>query len=168
MLNHKNEELTENEFLLFDNYPFKLAIIQLLMYDLELLGSKYLGGDEYFETYKDFAEVSEEESINRLKLCIERGNRFFMDLNIPCSLADKVQNLLVESSQDVYYQINPQSMDFDEYFENGKAFDIIDISEKEMKQFPNLQSITFNMYHTPPEKLLKKLESFGIIMNPQD
>lgn len=51
------ENKQQSEFLIFDNYPFKLAVIQLLMYELELLGSKYNGGNEYFEQYKDVAEV---------------------------------------------------------------------------------------------------------------
>lgn len=162
------EHKKQSEFLIFDNYPFKLAVIQLLMYELELLGSKYNGGDAYFEQYEDFAEVSEEESIKRLEPYIEKGNQYFKELKIPCSFADKVTELYVGEEIDVYYQINPQGLDFDEYFEDGKDFDIVDISEKEIKQFPNLKSITFNMYHEPPEQLIEKLKSWGIEVNPQD
>ena len=36
------------------------------------------------------------------------------------------------------------------------------ISERELKQFPNLKSITFNMYHTPPDELVDQLEAMGI------
>ena len=63
---------------------------------------------------------------------------------------------------DVYYQINPQWLDFEEYFDDGADFDIVAISERELKQFPNLRSITFNMYHTPPEALVKRLEGWGL------
>lgn len=162
------ENKQQSEFLIFDNYPFKLAVIQLLMYELELLGSKYNGGNEYFEQYKDVAEVSAEESIKRLKPYIEKGNQYFKELKISCSFADKVTELYVGEEIDVYYQINPQWLDFDEYFEVGKDFDIIDISEKEIKQFPNLKSITFNMYHEPPEQLIEKIKSWGIEVNPQE
>lgn len=160
--------MKEKEFLVFDNYPFKLAVIQLLMYDLELLGSKYNGGDAYFEQYEDFAEVSDEESINRLMSYIEKGNTYFRELKIPYSLADKVTELYVGEELDVYFHINPQWLDFDEYFEDGKDFDIVDISEEEIKQFPNLKYITFNMYHEPPKELIEKLEGWGIEVNPQD
>lgn len=156
-----------NEFLLFDNYPFKLAVIQQLMYEQEALGSKYNGGDRYFETYTDVAEASEEESINRLKPYIEQGNLFFSELNIPCSLANKITELYVGEELDAYYQINPQWIDFDEYFEDGKAFDITDISEREIRQFPKLKVITFNMYHEPPEELVNKIKSWGIEVNLQ-
>lgn len=80
---------------LFDNYPFKLAVIQQLMYEQEVLEDKYRGGDQYFEVYKDAAEVSDEESINRLKPYIEQGNNFFKTLKIPYALADKVTKLYV-------------------------------------------------------------------------
>lgn len=163
----KNAAPTE-EFLVFDNLPFKLAIIQKLMYDQGLLGTKYRGGDEYFERYDDAAEVSEEESIKRLKPYIERANQFFRALQIPCSLADQIKDLYVGEELDVYYQINPQWGDFDEYFEDGKDFDIVEISERELKQFPNLESITFNMYHEPPEELVKKLTGLGILVNQPD
>lgn len=160
--------MKEKEFLVFDNYPFKLAVIQLLMYELELLGSKYNGGDAYFEQYEDVAEVSDEESIKRLMPYIEKGNTYFGELKIPCSLADKVTELYVGDELDVYFHINPQWLDFDEYFEDGKEFDIVDISEEEIKQFPNLKYITFNMYHEPPKELIEKLEGWGIEVNPQD
>lgn len=68
----------------------------------------------------------------------------------------------------MYYQINPQWMDFDEYFEDGKDFDITDISERELRQFPNLTSITFNMYHAPSGELVEKLRSWGIEVRTSD
>ena len=158
----KKKDETKDDFLLFDNYPFKLAVIQQLMYEQEVLENKYKGGDRYFEIYTDAAEVSDEESINRLKSYIEQGNNFFKKLKIPCSLADKVTKLYVGEELDVYYHINPQWLDFDTYFEDGKDFDITDISEREIRQFPNLASITFNMYHAPSEELVKKIMGRGI------
>ena len=38
----------ENEFLEFDNFPFKLMVIEVLMYDLKLFGESYKGMDEFF------------------------------------------------------------------------------------------------------------------------
>ena len=64
----KKKDETKDDFLLFDNYPFKLAVIQQLMYEQEVLENKYKGGDRYFEIYTDAAEVSDEESINRLNI----------------------------------------------------------------------------------------------------
>ena len=84
---------TEESALQFDNYPFKLAVIQKLMYGQSLLGAPYRGGDQYFEEYPDFAEVSEEESIRRLEPYIQRANHFFQELKIPSSLAERVRTL---------------------------------------------------------------------------
>ena len=159
---------TEDSALQFDNYPFKLAVIQKLMYGQSLLGAPYRGGDQYFEEYPDFAEVSEEESIRRLEPYIQRANHFFQELKIPSSLAERIVELYVGEELDVYYQINPQWMDFDEHFEDGKDFDITDISEREIRQFPNLNIIIFNMYHTPPKALVEKLKSWGIEVRVQD
>lgn len=165
----KREKEPKQDFLVFDHEPFKLAVMQRLMYDLELLGDKYDGGDRYFARYPDAAEASEAESIKRLEPCIEEGMRFFREFPVPRSLAEQVTCLYVGEENEIYYQINPQqSLDFDEYFEDGKDFDITDISEKELRQFPNLEAITFNMYHEPPEALVRKLESWGIEVTVQD
>lgn len=161
--NHQSEDI-----LTFDHYPFKLAIIQQLMYEKNLLGEKYRGGDEYFAAYPDYVEVSDEVSLQRLQLCIDAGNRYFQDLPIPRSLAEQITYLYVGVESDVYYHINPQYLDFDDYFEDGKDFDITDISERELKQFPRLRAITFNVCHDPPEALVQKLTRLGIEVNPQD
>ena len=158
----KQDTAPAEPFLLFDNFPFKLAVIQQLMYESDLLGNKYYGGDQYFETYGDVSNVSERISINRLAPYIEQGNQFFQSLDIPQSLADRVTELYVGEELDVYYHINPQWLDFEDYFDDGADFDIVAISERELKQFPNLKSIVFNMYHTPPEELVDQLESQGI------
>ncbi|WP_251317742.1 DUF6892 domain-containing protein [Flintibacter muris] len=164
----KRNTAPAEEFLVFDNLPFKLAVVQKLMYDEALLGEKYRGGDEYFERYDDIEEASEQESLARLKPYIQRGNRFFQALQVPVSLAGKITELYVGEELEIYFQINPQWLDFDEFFQDGAAFDILDISERELKQFPNLTSITFGMYHTPPAELVKKLEGFGIQVTAED
>lgn len=159
----------EESMLQFDNYPFKLAVIQELMYEQSLLGKPYRrGGDQYFEQYPDAAEASEEESIRRLEPYIQQANQFFQELKIPRSLAKYVTKLYVGEELEVYYQINPQWMDFDEYFEAGRDFDITDISEREIRQFPNLTSITFNMYHAPSGELVEKLKSWGMEVRTPD
>ena len=158
----KKKDKPEEGYLTFDHAPFKLAVMQVLMYDQALLGDKYTGGDGYFERYADAAEVSEEESLKRLEPCIEAGMRFFRDFPVPRSLAERVTRLYLGEENEIYYQINPQWEDFDEYFEDGRAFDITDISEREIRQFPNLKAIVFNLYHEPPEELVRKLESWGI------
>ena len=158
----------ESEFLEFDNFPFKLMVIQVLMYDLKLLGEPYKGMEEFFEKYKDdYMTVSDEESIERLQPFIERGVKFFEELKIPRSLAPRIRLLYSGEEINVYGNINPQWLDWEQY-EDGAMFTVTDISEREIKQFLNLEGITFNMYLDPPEELIKKLEGWGIEVNPQD
>lgn len=162
-LRGKPEAKPETEpALVFDHLPFKLAVVQQLMYDQALLGEPYRGGDQYFERYTDAEEASEEESIRRLEPYIERGTQYFRDLRIPASLADRIRELYVGDDLEIYYQINPQCLDFDEYFEDGRDFDITEISEEELRQFPRLTRITFNRYRDPPEALVRKLRERGI------
>lgn len=158
----------ESEFLVFDNLPFKLTVIEVLMYELKLLGEPYNAADEFFERYKsDYVTASEEESLRRLEEYIERGTKFFTELKIPRSLAPQIRYLYTGEEMSVYGNINPQWLDWEKY-EDGAMFAITDISEREIKQFPNLEGFTFNMYLDPPEKLLRKLKSRGIEINPQD
>lgn len=158
----------ESEFLVFDNLPFKLTVIEVLMYQLKLLGEPYNAMDEFFERYaEDYLTVSEEESLSRLEEYIERGTRYFSELQIPRELAPKICYLYTGEEMSVYGNINPQWLDWEKY-EDGAMFAITDISEREIKQFPNLEGITFNMYLDPPEELLRKLEDWGIEINPQD
>lgn len=158
----------ESEFLEFDNLPFKLMVIEVLMYEMELLGEPYTGGDDFLEEYKsDIDTISDEECIARIKLFIERGTKFFTELKIPSSLASKIRYLYTGEEMSVYYHMIPLWLDFEE-FDDGAAFAVTDISEREIKQFPNLEGITFNMYLDPPDELVKKLEGWGIEVNPQD
>ena len=154
--------LAEERYLEFDSFPFKLAVVQELMYEQKLLGEPYRGGDAFMERYADDLEtVSEEVAIQRLLPHIEEAERYFKELKIPASLAGKIKSLYVGEELDVYYQINPQWGDFD-CFEDGAAFDIKDISEREIRQFPNLKAVLlFNMYHDPSEALIQKLEGWG-------
>lgn len=158
----------ENEFLVFDNLPFKLMVVEVLMYEQKLLGEPYNAADEFFERYEAFClTATEEEQINVIEKYIARGVKFFTELEIPRSLAAEIRELYSGEEMNVYANINPQWLDIKQY-EDGAMFTVTDISERELKQFPNLKSITFNMYRDPPDALLQKLENWGIAVNPQD
>lgn len=161
----KKDKSLEEGFLAFDNFQFKLAVVQVLMYEKGLLGTPYNGGDQYFDEYADVADVTDEIAIERLKPYIEKGTHFFEELQIPCSFANEVTEIYVGEELDVYYHINPQWIDYDDFFEDGKDFDIVDISEAEIRQFPKLKSITFNMFHEPPMELVEKLQKWDIEVN---
>ena len=152
----------QGPYLEFDSFPFKLAVTQVLMYDLRLLGEPYRGGDAFMEKYADDLEtVPEEEAVRRLLPHVKEAEAYFKALQIPASLADRVEKLYVGEELDIYYQINPQWGDF-ACFEDGDAFDIKEITEKEIGQFPRLKEFLFNMYHDPPEALLRQLRRRGI------
>lgn len=153
----------EGPYLEFDSFPFKLAVTQVLMYDLRLLGEPYLGGDAFMERYgSDLETVSDEVSIQRLLPHIKEAEAYFKELKIPAALAGHIEKLYVGEELEIYYQINPQWGDFDKYFENGKAFDITEITEREVRQFPSLKEFLFNMPNDPPEELLRQLNQWGI------
>ena len=57
----------EERYLEFDSFPFKLAVVQELMYEQKLLGEPYRGGDAFMERYAgDLETVSEETALQRL------------------------------------------------------------------------------------------------------
>lgn len=152
----------EKAYLKFEHLPFKLTVIQVLMYDKKLLVPEYLGGDLFFEQHPDFDELPEPEAIARLEQHIQEAAAYFQELQIPCALAKEIRSLYTGDELDVYYHINPQWLDYDEYFEDGRMFDITEISESEIQQFPNLKAMQFNMVHDVPSALIQKLHQWGI------
>ena len=112
----------ETEYLEFEHLPFKLTVIQALMYDRKLLLPEYLGGDLFFENNPDFGDLPETEAIARLEQHIQEALAYFQELKIPGSLADEISFLYSGDEMDVYYHINPQWLDYDEYFEDGKPY----------------------------------------------
>ncbi len=155
-------ENMEKAYLEFKHLPFKLAVIQVLMYDKKRILPEYLGGDLFFEQNPDFEELPEPQAIARLEQHIQEALAYFQALKIPASLAKEISFLYSGDELDVYYHINPQWLDYDAYFDDGRLFDITDISESEIRQFPNLKAMQFNMIHAAPAALIQKLHQWGI------
>lgn len=151
----------EDSFIKFDNLTFKLAVIEELMYQQQLIKSTGESGDKFFEKYPDYVDTDEDEEIKRLEAWSKEMLAFYEDLKIPANLAKNVKKVYVGDENKVYYNINPQWLDFDDYFENGKMFMITDVSEEELRQFPNLKTFVFNMYDEPAEELVEKLNKHG-------
>lgn len=119
----------KEEVLEFDNFNFKLAIIQVLMYELEVL-------EPYFDIY-DFAEQYEGKEIDTESTKAPRPVvNFFTKLPIPKRLAEQVLEIDMDGGNEIYANIIPQWDGEDEYF------DLNSITEKELKQFPNLKKAT--------------------------
>lgn len=120
------EEGRESDFLHFDTLNFKLAIIQVLMYDLHLLKPE-------FDIY-DFADHYEGEKIDTdSDIIIEPAMNFFKEMEIPKNFAPYVEMLYMDGGNDVYMNIIPQWDGEDE------SFDLNEITLEELQQFPNLK-----------------------------
>lgn len=143
-LEHKNiEELQICDF------NFKLAVIQELMYEKELLQPKF-NIIEYCKEYeKRNIDIFEEgyEPINEVV-------DWFREIQIPIHLADEIEEIYMDGGNEIYHQIIPFWDGEDDYFDINK------ISSEELKQFKNLKKMTVmsNKY----EEIAEVLEANGI------
>ena len=120
---------SEGDTLHFDTLNFKLAIIQVLMYDLHLLKPE-------FDIY-DFADHYEGEKIDTdSDIIIEPAMNFFKEMEIPKKLAPYVEMLYMDGGNDLYMNIIPQWDGEDD------SFDLNEITLAELQQFPNLKKAT--------------------------
>lgn len=114
----------------FESFGFKLAIIQYLMYDRELLTPRFDIYD-FAEAYEDRIIDVDEEGYDP----IPEAEKWFRDLQIPAVLADEVTELIVDGGNEIYGQIIPFWDGEDDYF------DIKNVSEEEIRQFKNLKKM---------------------------
>ncbi|WP_455031989.1 DUF6892 domain-containing protein [Oribacterium sp.] len=120
---------SEGDILHFDTLNFKLAIIQVLMYDLHLLKPE-------FDLY-DFADQYQGEKIDTdSDTIIEPALNFFKEMEIPKKLAAYVEMLYMDGGNDMYMNIIPQWDGEDD------SFDLNEITLAELQQFPNLKKAT--------------------------
>ncbi len=120
------QEESKGDILHFDTLNFKLAIIQVLMYDLHLLKPE-------FDIY-DFADYYEGEKIDTdSDVIIEPAMNFFKEMEIPKNFALYVEMLYMDGGNDLYMNIIPQWDGEDE------SFDLNEITLAELQQFPNLK-----------------------------
>ena len=120
---------TDEEVLRFDNINFKLTIIQVLMYDLEVL-------KPVFNIF-DFAEESSELNIDTESMeIIQPTLEYMMNLPIPKKYAEQVQEIYMDGGNEIYLNLIPQWDGEDD------SFDLNEVSLKELQQFPNLKKAT--------------------------
>ena len=120
---------TDEELLYFENITFKLAIIQVLMYDLEVL-------KPVFNIF-DFAEESSELNIDTESMeIIQPALEYMMNLPIPKKYAEQVQEIYMDGGNEIYMNLIPQWDGEDD------SFDLNEVSLKELQQFPNLKQAT--------------------------
>ena len=120
---------SSGEILRFDTLNFKLAIIQVLMYDLHLLKPE-------FDIYA-FADQYQGEKIDTDSDTIsEAAMNFFKEMEIPKNFAPYVEKLYMDGGNDLYMNIIPQWDGEDD------SFDLNEITLAELQQFPNLKKAT--------------------------
>lgn len=119
----------EKDYLHFDHLNFKLAIIQVLMYDLYLLKPEF-NIYEFAEQNPDIEIDTESETV------IQPSLDFFQNLVIPKKFAHYVKEIYMDGGNDLYMNIIPQWDGEDEFF------DLNEISLSELEQFPNLTKAT--------------------------
>ena len=120
---------TDVEVLRFENINFKLAIIQALMYDLEVL-------KPVFNIF-DFAEESSELNIDTESMeIIQPALEYMMNLPIPKKYAEQVQEIYMDGGNEIYMNLIPQWDGEDE------TFDLNEVGVEELRQFPNLEEAT--------------------------
>ena len=142
---------SEGDILYFDTLNFKLAIIQVLMYDLHLLKPE-------FDIY-DFADHYEGEKIDTDgDIIIEPAMNFFKEMEIPKNFAPYVEMLYMDGGNDVYMNIIPQWDGEDD------SFDLNEITLEELQQFPNLKKATLMSGNF--DKVKEVFEATNIAVEP--
>ncbi|SEL30703.1 DUF6892 domain-containing protein [Ruminococcus albus] len=144
IVNNPYEHKPINEpALKFDNFNFKLCIIQVLMYEKKLLKPAF-DIYEFAKCYPPREINIDEEGYEPIKPAIE----YFKKLEIPTSLADEIKEIIMDGGNDIYGQIIPFWDGEDGYF------DLKRVSDAELSQFSNLKQI---LLMNSPENLSKTL-----------
>ncbi|SFB67353.1 DUF6892 domain-containing protein [Ruminococcus albus] len=139
----------------FDNFNFKLCIIQVLMYEKKLLKPVF-DIYEFSKCYPPREINIDEEGYDPIKPAIE----YFKRLEIPTSLADEIKEIIMDGGNDIYGQIIPFWDGEDEYF------DLKRVSDAELSQFPNLKHmVLINSPENLGKTLLNRLKKHGIEVN---
>lgn len=125
-LEHKNMEEIE-----FDNFNFKLAVIQELMYNQKLLLPQFQI-TEFVKEYDKRKIDLLEEGFEPIDEVVE----WFRRLQIPTAMADEITEICMDGGDEIYHQIIPFWDGEDDYF------DLSDISRDEIRQFHNLKKMT--------------------------
>jgi hypothetical protein len=134
----------------FTDFNFKLAIVQELMYNTELLKPK-------FDVY-EFAKIKKIEGFNDVNGAYEPISEvveYFKALEIDKNLAEQVTEIYQDGGNEIYMNATPQWDGEDDIF-NIQSFE-------DIKHFPHLKKMT--LFETDP-KIFEELKSKGIDAEP--
>ena len=131
----------------FTDINFKLAVIQVLMYEKGLLNPVFRL-EEFASRYKGREIDLEEESY----AIIPEALYYFEDLEIPTHLLKEVDEIYQEGGNEIYLEIYP--------YRDGED-DIFNIkSTEDLKLVPNLESMT--LFYDDAKKMVNAFKAKGI------
>ena len=142
----------EEECLIFDTFNFKLAVINELMYNQEVL-------KPYFDIYDYMAFKKAHWNLETDKN-VRAAVNYFKELPIPVSLADYVTEINMDGSDEIYMHIAPEWDGEDDRFDFNK------VTEAEIKQFKNLKKMLILGNDNDAKKLRKVCDPLGIEIEP--
>lgn len=135
----------------FDHFPFKLAVVQALMYEQEILKPKF-DVHEFCAQYTA-RDIDPNDYNDEM---IPEVKKWFADLPIPKALAEKVTELSFDGGNDICLNLIPQ------WHGEDDQFCIRAVSAAELAQFPNLDTIDRGYLGGMRTENLALLESKGI------
>ncbi|MBR5917074.1 MAG: hypothetical protein IKZ76_03240 [Lachnospiraceae bacterium] len=144
--------IPDEECLVFDTFNFKLAVINELMYNRQIL-------EPYFDIY-DFMAFKKAHWNLETDKNIRAAVDYFKELPIPVRFADYVTEINMDGSDEIYMNIAPEWDGSDERFDFNK------LSEAELKQFKNLKKMLIIGNDKDAEKLRKICTPLGIEVEP--
>lgn len=147
-----NIVITDEDCLSFDTFNFKLAVVNELMYNQEVL-------KPYFDIFDYMAFKKANWNLETSKN-VRAAVNFFKDLPVPCSIAELVTEIKMDGDNEIYMQIAPEWDGRDERFSFYK------LTEAELKQFKNLKKIQILGNEKDATALKKICEPLGIEVEP--
>jgi hypothetical protein len=131
----------------FKDFNFKLAVIQVLMYDKELLKPKFDLYD-FVDNYKERKIDTEQEGYE----IIPEVKKYFEELEIPADLISLVDKLYQDGGDEIYMQLSP--------FWGGEDERFNITSTDDLKLLPNLKQVT--LLYDDDEKMVNEFAEKGI------
>lgn len=131
----------------FKDFNFKLAVIQVLMYEDELL-QPIFNIHEFVKTHKGRPINIEEEGYG----VIPEARAYFAELEIPPHLLSRVTAIHQDGGDDVYHQLYPFWDGEDEFFTIKSASDVA--------LLPNLREVV--LLYDDDERIATEFAALGI------
>lgn len=138
---------TMSSNLSFRDFNFKLAVVQELMYNQQVLTPAF-DLDEFLATEVDREIDLEEEGYS----IIPEVKAYFKRLNIPAKHASLVEQLEQDGGDDIYMQLCPFWDGEDDLFNIRTAADA--------DQFPNLKTVV--LFYDEDDAILQAFEEQGV------